>query len=75
MLKLLKENMYVSILIENIYFRIPQEKWHIYPAWLFLYIHVIIAPAIGLSAIAMKIVMKNEMKRFLFGNSVHPVHE
>ena len=68
-------NKKVLVLIGNVHFRIPQENWHLYPAWLILYIHVIIAPAIGLSAIAMKILMKNEMKRFLFGNSVYPVHK
>ena len=61
-------------LIKNVHFRIPQENWHKYPAWLLLSIHEIIAPCIGFSAIAMKILMKNEMKRFLFGNSVYPVH-
>ena len=69
------ERKYVSILIENIYFRIPQEKWHIYPAWLFLYVQDIIVPVISLSAITTKILMKKEMKRFLFGNNIHPVHE
>ena len=69
------ERKYVSILIENIYFRIPQEKWHIYPAWLFLYVQDIIVPVISLSAITTKILMKKEMKRFLFGNKIHPVHE
>ena len=62
-------------LIKNIHFRIPQEKWHIYPAWLFLYIQNIIVPVTSLSAITTKILMKNEMKRFLFGNNIHPVHE
>jgi hypothetical protein len=60
------------VLIENFHFRIPQEKWHIYPTWLFLYIHEIILPVIWFSAIGMKILMKKEMKRFLFGNSIHP---
>ena len=69
------ERKYVSILIENIYFRIPQEKWHIYPAWLFLYVQDIIVPVISLSAITTKILMKKEMERFLFGNNIHPVHE
>ena len=69
------ERKYVSILIENIYFRIPQEKWHIYPAWLFLYVQDIIVPVISLSAITTKILMKKEMKRFIFGNKIHPVHE
>ena len=69
------ERKYVSILIENIYFRIPQEKWHIYPAWLFLYVQDIIVPVISLSAITTKILIKKEMKRFLFGNNIHPVHE
>ena len=64
-----------NILTESVDFRIPQERWHLNPAWLFIYIHEIIAPGIGLSAIAMKILMKKEMKRFLFGNSVHPVQE
>ena len=74
MLKFLKvESLKVSILIENIYFRIPQEKWHIYPAWLFLYIQDIIVPVISLSAITTKILMKREMKRYLFGNNIHPV--
>ena len=27
-----------------------------------------------LSAIALKILLKKEMKQFLFGNNVHPVH-
>jgi hypothetical protein len=61
------------LLTINIHFRTPQENWHKYPAWLLLYIHEIIAPVIALSAIAMKILMKKEMKRYLFGNSVHPV--
>ena len=69
------ERKYISILIENIYFRIPQEKWHIYPAWLFLYVQDIIVPVISLSAITTKILIKKEMKRFLFGNNIHPVHE
>ena len=69
------ERKYVSILIENIYFRIPQEKWHIYPAWLFLFVQDIIVPVISLSAITTKILIKKEMKRFLFGNNIHPVHE
>ena len=69
------ERKYASILIENIYFRIPQEKWHIYPAWLFLYVQDIIVPVISLSAITTKILMKKEMKRFLFGNNIHLVHE
>ena len=64
---------YETVLTVNIHFRIPQENWHNYPAWLLLYIHEIIAPVIALSAIAMKILMKKEMKRYLFGNSVHPV--
>ena len=59
-------------LIENVHFRIPQENWHEYPVWLLLCIHEIIAPVIALSAIAMKILMKKEMNRYLFGNSVHP---
>ena len=62
-------------LIENVHFRIPQENWHKYPAWLLLCIHEIIAPVIALFAIAMKILMKKEIKRYLFGNSIHPVHE
>ena len=60
-------------LIENVHFRIPQENWHKYPVWLLLCIHEIIAPVIALSAIAMKILMKKEMKQYLFGNSVHPI--
>ena len=52
-------------LIENVHFRIPQENWHKYPAWLLLCIHEIIAPVIALFAIAMKILMKKEMKRYL----------
>ena len=62
-------------MIKNCYFRIPQEKWYIYPAWLFLYIQVIIVPMIMLAAIATKIFMKKEMKQYLFGNSIHPVQE
>ena len=60
-------------LIENVHFRIPQENWHEYPVWLLLCIHEIIGPVIAIFAIAMKILMKKEMKRYLFGNSVHPV--
>ena len=60
-------------LIENVHFRIPQENWHKYPAWLLLCMHEIIGPVIGLFAIAMKILMKKEMKQFFFGNSVHPI--
>ena len=60
-------------LIENVHFRIPQENWHEYPVWLLLWIHEIIGPEIAIFAIAMKILMKKEMKRYLFGNSVHPV--
>ena len=41
---------YVTVLTVNIHFRIPQENWHNYPAWLLLYIHEIIAPVIALSA-------------------------
>ena len=63
------------LLTINIHFRTPQENWHKYPAWLLLCIHEIIAPVIALSAVAMKILMKKEMKQYLFGNSVHPVHE
>ena len=44
-----------------------------YPTWLFLYMQVIILPTFWLSAMATKILMKKEMKRYLFGNSVHPV--
>ena len=66
---------YVTILIENIYFSIPEEKWYTYPAWLFLHIQVIIIPVIWFSAISTKILMRNEMKRYLFGNRIHPVHE
>ena len=60
-------------LIENVHFRIPQDNWHKYPVWLLLFIHEIIAPVIALLAIAIKILMKKEMIRYLFGNSVHPV--
>ena len=60
-------------LIENVHFRIPQENWHKYPVWLLLCIHEIIAPVIALSAIAMKILMKKEVNRYLYGNSVHPL--
>ena len=60
-------------MIENVYFRIPQENWHKYPVWLLLCIHEIIAPVIALSAIALKILMKKEMNRYLFGNSVYPI--
>ena len=56
----------------NICFRIPQENWHKYPAWLLLCIHEIIAPVIALLTIAMKILLKKEIQRYLFGNSVHP---
>ena len=59
----------------NVLFRIPQEKWYIYPMWLLLYMHDIILPVICFSAIATKIMMKKEMKRYLFGNSIHKVHE
>jgi hypothetical protein len=62
-------------LIENVYFRTPEEKWYTYPAWLFLHIQVIIIPVIWFSAVSTKIMMKKEMKRYLFGNSIHPVHE
>ena len=58
--------------IENVHFRIPQENWHKYPVWLLLCLHEIIAPVIALLAIAMKILIKKEMKRYLFGNIVHP---
>ena len=61
-------------LIENVHFRIPQENWHKYPAWLLLCIHEIIGPGISLFAIAMNILMKKEMKRFLFGIRDQPVH-
>ena len=61
-------------MIEIVHFRIPEEKWYIYPAWLFRYIQVIIVPVIWFSAISTKILMKKEMKRYLFGNSVHPVN-
>ena len=54
------------VLIKNVHFRIPQEKWYIYPTWLFLCIQVIL-PVITLSAIATKILMKKEMQRYLFG--------
>ena len=64
---------YVTVLTVNIHFRTPQENWHKYPAWLLLCIHEIIAPVIALSAIAMKMLMKKEMKQYLFGNSVQPV--
>ena len=63
------------VLIKNVHFRIPQEKWYIYPTWLFLCIQVIILPVITLSAIATKILMKKEMQRYLFANQVHPEHE
>ena len=66
---------YVMVLIKNDHFRIPQENLYIYPTWLFLFIQVIILPVITFSAIATKILMKKEMKRYLFGNQVHPVHE
>jgi hypothetical protein len=59
----------------NFHFRISQENWHLYPTWLSIFIHEIIGPAIGLSAIALKILLKKEMKQFLSGNSVHPVHK
>ena len=55
------------------HFRISQENWHLYPTWLYIFIHEIIGPAIALSAVALKILLKTEMKQFLFGNSVHPV--
>ena len=63
------------MLIKNFNFRTPQEEYYMYPTWLFLYIQIIILPIILLSATATKILMKEEMKRYLFGNSVHPVHE
>ena len=63
------------VLISNVHFRIPQEEWYIYPAWLFICIQVIILPVITLSAIAIKILVKKEMQRYLFGNRVHPEHE
>ena len=66
---------YVSVLTKNVCFRIPQEKWYIYPAWLFLYIQVIILPVILLCVISIKILMKKEIKRYLFGDSIHKVHE
>ena len=56
-----------------IHFRIPQENWHKYPAWLLLFIHEIINPVIALLAIAMKILLKKEMRHYLFGNSVYPI--
>ena len=59
----------------NVDFRIPQERWYIYPAWLILYMQTIIVPMIMLSAIATKIFMKKEMKQYLFGNRIHQVHE
>ena len=68
------EKMYINV-IENVNFRIPQDEYYMYPTWLFLYIQVIIVPIVWLSAIATKILMKKEMKRYLFGNTVHPVHE
>ena len=64
---------YVTLLTVNIHFRTPQENWHKYPAWLLLCMHEIIAPVIALSAIAMKILMKKEVNRYLYGNSVHPL--
>ena len=30
---------------------------------------------LGFSAIAIKVLMKKEMKQHLFGNTIHPVHE
>ena len=65
---------YVRLLIKNFIFRTPQEEYYMYPTWLFLYIQVIVLPIIWLSAMATKILMKKEMKRYFFGNSVHPVH-
>ena len=59
---------------KNVCFRIPQEKWYVYPAWLFLYIQAIILPVILLCVIAVKILMKKEIKQYLFGISVHSVH-
>ena len=66
---------YLTILIENVNFSIPEEKWYTYPAWIFLHIQVIIVPVICFSAISTKILMRKEMKRYFFGNSVHPVRE
>ena len=70
--------MYLTIirkcLIQNVHFRLPKEQWYIYPACLVLNIQKIIVPLIWFSAISTKILMKKEMKRYLFGNSVHPVN-
>ena len=62
-----------SFFITNFHFRISQENWYLYPTWLYIFIHEIIGPAIALSAVALKILLKTEMKQFLFGNSIHPV--
>ena len=59
---------------ETVHFRIPEENWYIYPTWLFRYIQAIIVPVITLSAISTKILMKKEIKQYLCGNSIHPVH-
>ena len=61
-----QKNTCVTVLIKNFNFRIPQEKWHIYPAWLFLFIHDIIEPLVLLAAIATQILMKKEMNRYLW---------
>ena len=59
------------MLNKNVNFRIPQEEYYMYPTWLFLYNQVIILPTIWLSAMATKILMKKEMKRYLFGNKLY----
>ena len=64
----------MTLWIENVHFRIPEEKWHIYPTWLIRYIQAIIVPVIALSAISTKILMKKEIKQYLRGNKIHPVH-
>ena len=65
---------YVTLWIENVHFRIPEEEWYIYPTWLVRYIQAIIVPVIVLSAISTKILMKKEIKQYLCGNSIYPVH-
>jgi hypothetical protein len=59
------------LLNKNVNFRIPQEEYYMYPTWLFLYNQVIILPTIWLSAMATKILMKKEMKRYLFGKKLY----
>ena len=68
------ENEKFSFSIENVHFRIPEEEWYIYPTWLVRYIQAIIVPLIVLSAISTKILMKKEIKQYLCGNSIYPVH-